>query len=94
MEGITKELIRESIPKYDSFEDMMWNEFVARIDEESVVDLLQVITFDAIMDFLDERKEHYKGNSVIDVCNLYILVLAKEIKRRNFQNISNGIVYA
>ena len=84
MEGIIKELIRESIPKYDSFEDMCWNEFVARIDEESVVDLLQVITFDAIMDFLDERHENYKGNTVIDVCNLYILVLAKEIKKKEF----------
>ena len=84
MEGIIKELIRESIPKYDSFEDMMWNEFVARIDEESVSDLLQVITFDSIMNFLDERKEHYKGNTVIDVCNLYILVLAKEVKKKEF----------
>ena len=87
MEGIIKEIIRESIPKYDSAEDLMWNEFVARIDEESVVDLLQVISFDSIMDFLDERKENYKGNTVIDVCNLYILVLAKEVKNKEFPKI-------
>lgn len=84
MEEIIKDLIKESIPKYDSFEELCWNEFVSRIDEESVVDLFQVITFDAIMDYLDEKKEHYKGNTVIDVCNLYILVLAKEVKNKEF----------
>jgi hypothetical protein len=80
-------LIRENISKYDSVEDLMWNEFVSRIDEESVSDLLQVISFDSIMDFLDERNEKYKGNTVIDVCNLYILVLAKEVKNKEFSNI-------
>ena len=84
MEGIIKELIRENIKNYDSFEDMCWNEFVARIDEESVSDLLQVILFDSIMDYLDEKKQHYKGNTVIDVCNLYVLVLAKEIQKKEF----------
>ena len=84
MEGIIKKLIRENIPKYDTFEDMCWALFVSRIDEESVVDLLQVIDFDKIMDFLEERKENYYGQKIIDVCNLYILVLAKEIKKKEF----------
>jgi hypothetical protein len=63
---------------------MCWALFVSRIDEESVVDLLQVIDFDKIMDFLEERKENYYGHKIIDVCNLYILVLAKEIKNTHF----------
>ena len=84
MEGIIKELIRENIPKYATFEDMCWGEFTERINEESVVDLLQVVDFDKIMDFLEERKENYYGHKIIDVCNLYILVLAKEIKNKEF----------
>jgi len=84
MEGIIKELIRENIPKYATFEDMCWEQFTERINEESVVDLLQVIDFDKIMDFLEERKENYYGQKIIDVCNLYILVLAKEIKNKEF----------
>ena len=85
MEGIIKELIRENIKNFDSFEDMAWNLFVSRIDEESVVDLFQVISFDDIMSFLDERKQHhYKGYPIIDVCNLYILVLAMEIQKKDF----------
>jgi hypothetical protein len=87
MEGILKEIIRENIPKYATFEDMCWEQFTERINEESVVDLLQIIDFDKIMDFLEERKENYKGNSVIDVCNLYILVLAKEVKNKEFPKI-------
>jgi hypothetical protein len=87
MEGIIKELIRENIPNFDTFEDMCWALFVSRINEESVVDLLQVIDFDKIMDFLEERKENYYGQKIIDVCNLYILVLAKEIKNKEFPKI-------
>ena len=44
MEVIITELIRENIKNYDSFEDMLWNHFVSRIDEESVCDLFQVVT--------------------------------------------------
>ena len=66
MEDILKELIRENIPKYDTFENMSWALFVARIDEANIYDLFQQITFDKIMDFLEERKEDYKGKKIID----------------------------
>jgi hypothetical protein len=49
MEDILKELIRENIPKYDTFENMSWALFVARIDEANIYDLFQQITFDKIM---------------------------------------------
>ena len=85
MEDMLKELIRENIPKYDTFDEMCWGLFVARIDEANIYDLFQqFITFDKIMDFLEERKEDYKGKKIIDVCNLYILVLAREIKNKEF----------
>ena len=87
MEEIISDLIRESIKKYDCIEDMLWGEFTDRIDKESVCDLLEVISFEAIMNHLERQNINYYGHQIIDVCNLYILVVAQEILKRDFPKL-------
>jgi len=83
MEKIIKDLIYENHSKYDCLTDLLW-EFTEIIDEEGMPDLLEAISFDSIMDYLDERKVYYKGSPIVDVANLYILVLAQEIIKKDF----------
>jgi hypothetical protein len=90
METIVRELIRDSIKHYDCLEDLLW-EFTEKINQESMADLLQVITFDAILDYLDSKNIYYKGSSVYDVANLYMLVLAKEILLQDFPKVYSEV---
>ena len=90
MEDIVRELIRESIKEYDCVEDLLW-EFTEKINQESMVDLMQVITFEAILDYLDSKNIYHKGSSVYDVANLYILVLAKEILEKDFPKLYSDV---
>jgi hypothetical protein len=87
MEEIIKDIIRESIKKYDCIEDLLWSEFIYMIDEDAITDLKQVITFDSIMDYLDSKNVYYKGSPVIDVANLYILILSKDILEKEFPKL-------
>jgi len=91
MEKIISDLIRENINKYESIEDMCWGEFTERIDEDAITDLLQVISFDSIMDYLDSKNVYYKGSPVIDVANLYILILSKDILEKEFPKLYSEV---
>jgi len=86
MEEIIKDIIRESIKKYDCIEDLLW-EFTYMLDEDAITDLIQVITFDSIMDYLDSKNVYYKGSPVLDVANLYILILSKDILEKEFPKL-------
>lgn len=90
MEKIIKTLIDEHYPKYDCLTDLLWN-FTEIIDEDAIPDLLEAITFDSIMDYLDERNIYYKGNTVIDVANLYILILTQEILKKDYPNLYSNV---
>ena len=87
MEEIIKDIIRKSIKSYDCIEDLLWSEFIYMLDEDAVTDLMQVITFDSIMDYLDSKNVYYKGSPVIDVANLYILILSKDILEKEFPKL-------
>jgi hypothetical protein len=90
MENIVRELIRDSIKDHDCVDDLLW-EFTEKINQESMADLLQVLTFDAILDYLDSKSVYYKGGSVFDVANLYILILAKEILEKDFPKLYSDV---
>lgn len=87
MDEIISDLIRKSIPKYDCIEDMLWGEFTDRIDKESVCDLLEVVTVVEIYNYLEKKNERYQGHKIIDVCNLYVLVLAQNILKTEFPKL-------
>ena len=70
---------------------MCWGEFTERIDEDAITDLLQVISFDSIMDYLDSKNVYYKGSPVIDVANLYILILSKDILEKEFPKLYSEV---
>jgi hypothetical protein len=90
MEEIIKDIIRESIKNYDCIEDLLW-EFTYMLDEDAITDLIQVITFDSIMDYLDSKNVYYKGSPVIDVANLYILILSKDILEKEFPKLYSEV---
>jgi len=90
MEEIIKDIIRESIKNYDCIEDLLW-EFTYMLDEDAITDLIQVITFDSIMDYLDSKNVYYKGSPVLDVANLYILILSKDILEKEFPKLYSEV---
>ena len=90
MEIIIKTLIDEHCQKYDCLTDLLWN-FTEIIDEDTMPDLLEAIAFDSILDYLDERNIYYKGSPIIDVANLYILVLTQEILKKDYPNLYSNV---
>jgi len=90
MDKIISDLIYEHHPKHDCITDLLW-EFTDMLDEEGIPDLLETISFNAIMDYLDERNVYYKGSQVLDVANLYILILTQEILKTEFPKLYSEV---
>jgi hypothetical protein len=90
MDKIIKDLIYENHSKHDCLVDLLW-EFTDMLDEDGISDLLEAISFNAIMDYLDDRKIYYKGSSILDVANLYILILAQEIIKIDFPKLYSEV---
>ena len=87
MEVIIKELIRQNIPKYSNGKDMLKHEFTNRINEESVYDLLEVANLDIQMDYLASLNVEYCQLAILDLCNLYVYILAKNIMKKEFPKL-------
>jgi hypothetical protein len=90
MEDIVRELIRDSIKHHDCLEDLLW-EFTEKIDADSICDLLQIVTVEEIYNYLERRNEHYQGHKIINVVNLYVLVMAKEILEKDFPKLYSEV---
>ena len=86
MEKIITDLIRESIKDYNCIDDML-SQFTDQIDKTSVCDLLEVISFEEIMNHLERKNVDHCGHEIIHVCNLYVLELAQEILKRDFPKL-------
>jgi len=90
METIIMDLIYEAHPKYDCLEDLLW-EFVDLMNEDSIQDLFEAIPFDKILDYLDSKNVYYKGFPILEVANLYILILTQEIIKEQFPKLYSEV---
>jgi len=87
MDEIIKELIRKNIPNYSNGKDMLKHEFTNRVNEKTVYDLLEMVNLDIQMSYLEARHIDYYQMSILNVCNLYVYTLAKEILQKEFPKI-------
>ena len=86
METIIMDLIYEAHPKHNCIEDLLW-EFVDLMNADSIQDLFQAIPFDKLLDYLNSKNVHYKGFPILEVANLYILILTQQIIKEEFPKL-------